>query len=156
MSATSHLGSATLDEPAMLALAAALSPRLRPGDCVLLEGEVGAGKTSFARAVIRAACGADMEVTSPTFTLLQTYPASAAEIWHLDLYRLERPSDLAALGLEEGLRHAITLIEWPALAAPLLPADALRLQFSGTGASRRLDFSSAMPQHWHTTLQGVL
>lgn len=99
------------------ALAEQLARGARVGDVFTLAGDLGAGKTAFARFFIQALCGADVEVTSPTFNLLQTYPVRLAsgktdEIWHYDLYRVEHESALIELGLDEALQH-ITLIEWP-------------------------------------------
>lgn len=96
-------------------LARMLAATARPGDTILLDGPVGAGKSHFARAFIRARQGeAAEEVPSPTFTLVQTYPDPAGtEIWHADLYRLADPSELAELGLDEALGSAICLVEWP-------------------------------------------
>lgn len=105
----------TADETLTAALARMLAATARPGDTILLDGPVGAGKTHFARAFIRArqGCGAE-DVPSPTFTLVQTYDDPlGSEIWHADLYRLTDPSELAELGLEEALDTAICLIEWP-------------------------------------------
>ncbi|MFC3170035.1 tRNA (adenosine(37)-N6)-threonylcarbamoyltransferase complex ATPase subunit type 1 TsaE [Paracoccus fontiphilus] len=103
------------DEDLTAALARMLAATLRPGQTVLLDGPVGAGKTHFARAFIRARQGEGAEdVPSPTFTLVQTYDDPlGTEIWHADLYRLTDPSELAELGLEEALSDAICLIEWP-------------------------------------------
>ncbi|WP_347138117.1 tRNA (adenosine(37)-N6)-threonylcarbamoyltransferase complex ATPase subunit type 1 TsaE [Paracoccus sp. SSK6] len=103
------------DEDLTAALARMLAATLRPGRTVLLDGPVGAGKTHFARAFIRARQGdAAEDVPSPTFTLVQTYDDPLGfEIWHADLYRLTDPSELAELGLEEALTDAICLIEWP-------------------------------------------
>ncbi|MTE00677.1 tRNA (adenosine(37)-N6)-threonylcarbamoyltransferase complex ATPase subunit type 1 TsaE [Paracoccus sp. YIM 132242] len=105
----------TADETLTAALARMLAATLRPGQTVLLDGPVGAGKTHFARAFIRARQGERAEdVPSPTFTLVQTYDDPlGTEIWHADLYRLTDPSELAELGLDEALQDAICLIEWP-------------------------------------------
>lgn len=95
------------------ALAAQISAQLHAGDVVALEGTLGVGKTAFARALIQHRAGQDMEVVSPTFTLLQTYPMpDGSEVWHYDLYRIEHPSALMELALDEALAH-LTLIEWP-------------------------------------------
>lgn len=103
------------DETLTAALARMLAADLAPGWTVLLDGPVGAGKTHFARAFIRARQGDLAEdVPSPTFTLVQTYDdPRGTEIWHADLYRLTDPSELHELGLEEAMSDAICLIEWP-------------------------------------------
>lgn len=105
----------TADEDLTAALARMLAATTRPGQTILLDGPVGAGKTHFARAFIRARQGdAAEDVPSPTFTLVQTYDdPQGTEIWHADLYRLTDPSELAELGLDEALTDAICLIEWP-------------------------------------------
>lgn len=105
----------TADETLTAALARMLAATARPGRAILLDGPVGAGKTHFARAFIRARQGdAAEDVPSPTFTLVQTYDdPRGTEIWHADLYRLTDPSELAELGLDEALDSAICLIEWP-------------------------------------------
>jgi tRNA threonylcarbamoyl adenosine modification protein YjeE len=114
------------DETATGRLAAEVAGLLAPGDLVTLTGGLGAGKTSFARAVVRALVGApDLEVPSPTFSLLQTYEAEHGRIVHADLYRIARPSDLAELGFEEACEGAYVLLEWPERAATLLPEDRL-------------------------------
>ncbi|MDJ0950779.1 MAG: tRNA (adenosine(37)-N6)-threonylcarbamoyltransferase complex ATPase subunit type 1 TsaE [Alphaproteobacteria bacterium] len=101
--------------------------RARHGDVIGLAGELGTGKTTFARAFIRALAGADEEVPSPTFTLLQTYDSRAGPIYHFDLYRLVAPDEAWELGIEEAFAHGISLIEWPERLGPLLPEDTLCL-----------------------------
>ncbi|MEQ8387834.1 MAG: tRNA (adenosine(37)-N6)-threonylcarbamoyltransferase complex ATPase subunit type 1 TsaE [Alphaproteobacteria bacterium] len=124
----------TRDEAATGRLAATLAAMAEPGDVITLTGPVGAGKTSFARAFIRArAEGAGVllgEVPSPTFTLVQCYEIGAAAIWHFDLYRLADPGEVWELGIEEAEGKGISLIEWPERMAPFLPADRLDLVFA--------------------------
>lgn len=123
------------DQAATERLARALAAALRPGDVIALGGELGAGKTCFARAAINALPrpGRDLpdaepeEVPSPTFTLVQTYERAPAPVWHFDLFRLERPEEALELGLEEALAGAISLIEWPARLGLLLPRERLDL-----------------------------
>lgn len=116
------------DEMMTAALARMLAATARPGQTILLDGPVGAGKTHFARAFIRARQGdAAEDVPSPTFTLVQTYDDPlGSEIWHADLYRLTDPSELDELGLDEAMDHAICLIEWPDR-MEVLPPDALTI-----------------------------
>lgn len=117
-------------EGATVALAARLVPLLGPGDVLLLSGPIGAGKTAFARALIREAAGSPHEeVPSPTFTLVQTYATALGEIWHADLYRLGSPEEALELGLDGAMEDAICLIEWPERLGTLVPADALSLAF---------------------------
>ncbi|MTH78249.1 tRNA (adenosine(37)-N6)-threonylcarbamoyltransferase complex ATPase subunit type 1 TsaE [Paracoccus aestuariivivens] len=108
-------------------LARVMAAVLKPGDVIALEGPVGAGKTHFARSFIRARQGDLAEdVPSPTFTLVQTYEDPlGTEIWHADLYRLTHPDELVELGLDEAVREAIVLIEWPDHGGPL--PDPLKL-----------------------------
>jgi tRNA threonylcarbamoyladenosine biosynthesis protein TsaE len=91
-----------------------LSCQLRAWDVVYLTGPLGAGKTTFARGLIRARLGDDaLEVISPTYTLIQTYENTLEEIWHCDFYRLSRPDEAAGLGLEDAEGRVMLLIEWP-------------------------------------------
>ena len=111
------------DEAATRALAVRLSALASPGDVIALKGDLGSGKTCFARAFIRARGCADEEVPSPTFTLVQIYDAVPTSIWHFDLYRLNSPEEAWELGIEEAFSEGISLIEWPERLGPLLPAD---------------------------------
>lgn len=114
------------DLTATVRFGAALSRRLAAGDVVALHGELGAGKTALARAVIRAAAGdAALIVPSPTFTLAETYDTPLGSIWHFDLYRLDSPAKVWELGFEEALAGGISLIEWPGRIATLLPVRRL-------------------------------
>src|SRR5215469_6486758 len=102
------------NEAATEQLGATLAERLKPGDVVGLKGELGSGKTTLARAILRAAAGdPDLVVPSPTFTLVEVYDTPRGTYWHFDLYRLEAPHQAYELGWEEALAGGITLIEWP-------------------------------------------
>ena len=112
----------------------------RCGDIIGLSGELGCGKTAFARGFIRALAGADQEVPSPTFTLLQIYDTESAPIFHFDLYRLETPSEVWELGFDEAPAEGIVLVEWPERLGPLVPADRLAITISmpaGAGETER-------------------
>ena len=124
------------DEAATASLAATIARAGRPGDVIALSGDLGAGKTSFARAFIRALGRGDEDVPSPTFTLVQTYELPAATIWHFDLYRLERADDVLELGFEDAAAEGgIVLVEWPDRAGGLLPRDRLDLSLTVAAAS---------------------
>ena len=134
-------------EAALAAFAAGLAPLVRAGDVIALSGELGAGKTSFARGLIHA-LGHAGEVPSPTFTLVQTYhpPAVRLPVWHADLYRLDAPEDALPLGLGEA-DDALLLIEWPERLGRFLPADALRLRLDGAGTAARI-LTAEVPPPW--------
>ena len=128
---------ATLDnEQATVRLAADIANMLEPGDLVTLSGDLGAGKTTLARALIRyLAKDRSVPVPSPTFTLMQNYDLPRFPLIHADLYRLSGPGELAELGFEDLPEEAVVLLEWPDRAAGFLPAD-------------RLDIAlTLMPQH---------
>ncbi|HEX9769381.1 MAG TPA: tRNA (adenosine(37)-N6)-threonylcarbamoyltransferase complex ATPase subunit type 1 TsaE [Kiloniellales bacterium] len=128
------------DEAATLALARSVAGLLRAGDVVFLIGDLGTGKTTFARGLINALPRADdeasgmargdEEVPSPTFTLVQIYERRPAPVWHVDLYRLERPEEVEELGLDEAAGEAITLVEWPDRLGRRVPADRLEVRLS--------------------------
>lgn len=110
------------NEQATEALGATLAARLKPGDVVGLKGDLGAGKTTLARAIIRAAAAdADLIVPSPTFTLVEVYDTPRGSYWHFDLYRLDDPQQVYELGWEEALAEGIVLLEWPERLGRLLP-----------------------------------
>jgi tRNA threonylcarbamoyl adenosine modification protein YjeE len=110
-----------------------LAASLRSGDAVLLSGDLGAGKTELARAMIQARMGAEIDVPSPTFTLIQTYESPGLPIAHADLYRIERVEDLAELGLDEALETGALLVEWPERAEGLWPAARLEIALTHDG-----------------------
>lgn len=101
------------DEAATARLGALIAPHLRAGDVVYLSGELGAGKSSLARGLIRALTTADQDVPSPTFTLIQSYDTPKFALQHLDLYRIETPEETWELGLDDLLVSSVLLIEWP-------------------------------------------
>lgn len=137
------------------ALAARLAPRLGPGDTLLLSGPLGAGKSAFARALIRARLGNPRaEVPSPTFTLVQTYGGGAEALWHADLYRLSGPEEVLELGLLAAMEEAICLVEWPDRLGPLAPEAALRVELAHAGEeAREIRFEG--PAAWAPRLGGL-
>jgi tRNA threonylcarbamoyladenosine biosynthesis protein TsaE len=109
------------------ALAQTVAALARPGDAILLDGPFGAGKTTFARAFLRAAAADPaLEVPSPSFTLVQTYETARGPVHHFDLWRLDGPSALAELGWDDA-RADIVLVEWPQRLGALRPTDALTI-----------------------------
>lgn len=135
-------------------LAARIASRLRRGDVVALYGELGSGKTVFARALIEA-LGAVEEVPSPTFTLVQTYAAPEFEIWHFDLYRLERPEDVFELGLEDALADGVTLIEWPERLGLILPANRLEVRLAYAEGDTERTAALSGTGDWPARLRGL-
>ena len=126
------------DQDATEALGARLARLLRAGDCILLEGPIGAGKTTLVRALLRAASGDPaLDVPSPTFTLVQTYELSGLRAHHFDLWRLDGPAALVELGWEDAMAD-VTLVEWPERLGDLRPPDALTIALSATSDTARL------------------
>ena len=125
------------DEAASEAFAAGLAMMLRPGDLVMLHGELGAGKTTLARALIRAVANdPELEVPSPTFTLVQSYDLPGLPVAHMDFYRLEDPGEVAELGVDEALEAGAALIEWPEHGADMLPPGGLLVRLEEQGPGR--------------------
>lgn len=143
------------DDAATDRAGAALGLALRPGDAVLLEGPLGAGKSALARAAIRARTGAT-EVPSPTYTLVQTYDGADAVLWHADLYRLAGPDEAVELGLDEAFETAIALVEWPDRLGSLRPPRALTatLAFDTAREGRWLTLSPE-GEGWQPVLDSV-
>lgn len=140
------------DAAATERLAAVLAARARRGDSLLLEGPLGAGKSTFARAFLRAASGDPaLEVPSPTFTLVQGYDLPIGPAHHFDLWRLDGPGDLAELGWDEA-REGIVLVEWPERLGDLRPDDALTIALA-PGASD--DERVATLTGWPGRLAGI-
>ena len=122
-----------MDDTPVVAAAAA------PGDVIALIGNLGAGKTVFARAFIRARCNTDEEVPSPTFTLLQTYDSANAVIYHFDLYRLAAADEVWETGIEDAFADGVSVIEWADRIDGLLPACSVHLHLAfGTGETDRI------------------
>jgi tRNA threonylcarbamoyl adenosine modification protein YjeE len=136
-------------------LATQIGTRLRPGDTVLLEGDIGAGKTHFARSLIQSLQDVPEDVPSPTFTLIQTYDTRSGPIWHADLYRLSGPEDIVETGLLDAMDTAICLIEWPDRLGPDCPANALTLSFAPglDDAAREITATCDLPDPWASRLE---
>src|SRR5271154_356194 len=121
------------NEQATWRFMADIASALEPGDLVTLSGDLGAGKTTFARALIRYLAGDEtIEVPSPTFTLIQTYDLPRFTLVHADLYRLSGAAELAELGFEDLPEGAVVMMEWPDRAAGFLPPDRLDITFTMT------------------------
>ncbi|MCU0906413.1 MAG: tRNA (adenosine(37)-N6)-threonylcarbamoyltransferase complex ATPase subunit type 1 TsaE [Rhodobacteraceae bacterium] len=143
------------DDAATRRLAADLAQHLRAGDTVLLQGDLGAGKSTFARALIRARLGMpDLDVPSPTFTLVQVYGEGSDAIWHADLYRLGGPDEIAELGLTDAFDTALCLVEWPDRLGDLAPGGALTLALSGAGGDGRVAHLRGSAD-WAARLHGI-
>ena len=126
------------DEAATASLARHVARLARPGDVIALKGDLGTGKTLFARAFI-----GEEDVPSPTFTLVQTYDRPAGRIWHFDLYRLKDPAEAVELDIEDAFAEGISLIEWPERLGSLLPAERLEVafEFASEPSRRRVRLS---------------
>lgn len=130
------------DEAETIRFGEDIARALRPGDLVALSGDLGAGKSTFARALIRAVADDEfLEVPSPTFTLVQSY-ALRLPIAHFDLYRIAEAAELDELGLEEALEDGVCLVEWPERAEDALPAERLALRFLHEGTGRRVEIEA--------------
>lgn len=130
-----------LDEMATAQLGADLAAAAKPGDVLLLQGDLGAGKTTLARGFIRSmSANPVMDVPSPTFTLVQSYEARVPVV-HLDLYRIGNPSEVEELGLFDDAGAGVTLIEWPDRAAGYLPGDPVMVELTHSDDGRQATIS---------------
>ncbi len=135
------------DIASVAVLAQKIAPHLKRGDVLQLEGDLGVGKTTFTRALIAALAGKEIEVPSPTFTLVQQYEFPAFTLYHFDLYRLKNSGELLEIGLEQALSEGVTVLEWPQLATDFLPADSLVLKLSfSSGEGRQAELHA--PAAW--------
>ncbi|HSV04770.1 MAG TPA: tRNA (adenosine(37)-N6)-threonylcarbamoyltransferase complex ATPase subunit type 1 TsaE [Phenylobacterium sp.] len=125
------------DEAATARLGAALAGLLEPGEALCLSGPLGAGKSTLARALIRALTTPDEDAPSPSFTLVQFYEGPRLRVAHFDLYRLSNPDEAYEIGLDEALDEGAAIIEWPERLAGRLPPDRLDVEIAFDGAGRR-------------------
>ncbi len=134
------------DEAATAALGRAIARELRAGDVVALSGNLGVGKTTLTRAILTA-LGHEGEVPSPTFAIVQPYDDLEPAVWHVDLYRIERPGEIEELGLDASADAAL-VVEWPERAGDGAWPEALRLtlEFAEAGARR---LTAKVPPAWH-------
>lgn len=131
------------NEAATMHLGEDIALALRPGDVLLLDGDLGAGKTTLARALIRAlADNPNLEVPSPTFTIVQEYDARIP-LRHFDLYRLAAADELDELGIEELLADSVTIVEWPSRAEGRFPSAAVTIALEMDGAGRRAELAGS-------------
>ncbi|HXM00319.1 MAG TPA: tRNA (adenosine(37)-N6)-threonylcarbamoyltransferase complex ATPase subunit type 1 TsaE [Rhizomicrobium sp.] len=146
----------TIDLPNMAAtdaLGARIAHVLRAGDTLALDGDLGAGKTALARAIL-VALGVSETVPSPTFTLVQHYETARLTVSHFDLYRIKSESELDELGFDDALADGAVLIEWPERAPHRIPHDALHVHMAATGESaRRVTLRG--PQRWAVLLEAA-
>ena len=135
------------DAAATDAAGRALAPYIRAGDVIALSGDLGAGKTSFARGIL-AGLGLAEEAPSPSFALVIPYapPDVRLPIWHVDLYRLDDADEVEQLGLDDALIDSVLIIEWPERMGARLWPSALRLRFEAIDGGRRL--TVAAPPSW--------
>jgi tRNA threonylcarbamoyladenosine biosynthesis protein TsaE len=134
------------DAPATEAMGERIAPLLRRHDVIALYGDLGAGKTTLVRGMLRG-LGFEGEVASPTFPIVQPYEELDPPIWHVDLYRIENPAELQELALDEAREEAALLIEWPERLGPALWPDALRLTLSRTQDGARA-LTAEVPAAW--------
>jgi tRNA threonylcarbamoyladenosine biosynthesis protein TsaE len=135
------------NEEATAAFGGRLAQRLGAGDVITLSGPLGVGKTALVRGLL-AALGHEGEVPSPSFAIVQPYDELELPVWHVDLFRLDDPSELEELGLESASDGAL-LIEWPEKAGPTAWPEALRLtlEFADAGARR---LTASVPPSWQS------
>jgi len=134
------------DVTATAALGARIAAGLSVGDLIALEGDLGAGKTTLARAILRS-LGVSEDVPSPTFTLVQLYETPDLTVRHYDLYRIENANEIAELGIDEAVEDGVALVEWPERADGRLPGELLHVGLRATDANARMALLSG-PAKW--------
>jgi tRNA threonylcarbamoyladenosine biosynthesis protein TsaE len=133
-------------------LGGCIAAAMRAGDTIALEGDLGAGKTTLARAILRA-LGVSGEVPSPSFTLVQQYDTPRLKVAHCDFYRIDNPTEVDELGLEDAVAEGAVIVEWPERAPDRIAADALRIHIGIVGENERaVQFSG--PARWAQLLSG--
>jgi tRNA threonylcarbamoyladenosine biosynthesis protein TsaE len=145
-----------VDETQMTRLARRLAPTCTAGDIICLSGQLGAGKTSFARGLLHGLGWSDSaEVASPTYNLVLEYlpPEVRLPVAHIDLYRLDDAEAVRGLGLDDMMDDHLLIVEWPERWGAELPSDHLHIDFSGTGAVRSILLGGSAP--WQSRLAGL-
>ena len=144
------------DVTATASLASALARLVVKGDVILLEGDLGVGKTAFAKHFINTLLDEPEEVPSPTFTLVQTFQTPDFSIWHFDLYRLQHEEEVYELGIEDAFAEGVSLIEWPGLAEAMLPENILTitLTYGENKGSRKAILAGQ--GHWQEKLHHII
>lgn len=141
---TSHVRH-EIDEAQLAAVARALASAVQSGGVIHLRGDLGAGKTTFARALI-SALGVESRVKSPTYSLIESYESNGLEIMHLDLYRIAHPDEMEWLGLRDhASERRLWLIEWPERGGATIPRPDLIVHLAHAGARRDLRFEAMTP-----------
>jgi len=128
------------------AVGMSLAAGLRAGDVIALFGDLGAGKTTFTRGLLRG-LGFEGDVASPTFPIVQAYDDLRLPVWHVDLYRIENPDEMEELGLDDALDGGALVIEWPERLGPSLWPHALRLHLTVAGEGSRA-LTAEVPPAW--------
>lgn len=142
------------DVAATSALGRRIAQEIKRGDCVAMEGDLGAGKTTLARAILNA-LGVRETVPSPTFTLVQTYETDRLPVRHYDFYRIENAREIEELGFDEALNEGAALVEWPEHAPEVLPVDTtLHVRLEPLGSTERRAVASG-PDRWATFFKGL-
>ena len=137
-------------------LGSRLAAASRKGDVITLSGPLGVGKTELARGFIKHLAGEQVDVSSPTFTLINVYDSAKPPVWHFDLYRLEDENEMAELGLDEACAIGISLIEWPDRAGLWLPSYCLAIELSINADSQTRLARIAPGPGWKSRLDDVL
>ncbi|MGB1234735.1 MAG: tRNA (adenosine(37)-N6)-threonylcarbamoyltransferase complex ATPase subunit type 1 TsaE [Planktomarina sp.] len=135
-------------EADMATLGAQLGGLLTAGKTIVMQGQIGAGKSTLARALIQSLLTIDEDVPSPTFTIVQTYDAPDFQLWHCDLYRLNSLDQVDELGLWDAFGDSACLIEWPEILGKHLPKSTMILDIQVTGDNERSITITAPERHW--------